>query len=182
MINQATPASSTATHRRPAPAGVDAGPRLPGFSLMFAPVGVGRELLGYVLLARDATVSPWTPRSRKPSWRSGRTLGRVVLNARLYERERQLVGELQELDRYKGELIATISHELKTPLTSIIGSHRAARGPRHRHRLGGGDLAQRGPAQPAGRRTCSTTPRSRTSARPSACPWTCASWPSRAWS
>jgi signal transduction histidine kinase len=31
------------------------------------------------------------------------------------------VGELQELDRYKGELIATISHELKTPLTSIIG-------------------------------------------------------------
>ena len=51
----------------------------------------------------------------------GRTLGRVVLNARLYERERHLVGELQELDRYKGELIATISHELKTPLTSIIG-------------------------------------------------------------
>ena len=51
----------------------------------------------------------------------GRTLGRVVLNARLYERERHLVAELQELDRYKGELIATISHELKTPLTSIIG-------------------------------------------------------------
>ena len=51
----------------------------------------------------------------------GRTLGRVVLNARLYDRERHLVGELQELDRYKGELIATISHELKTPLTSIIG-------------------------------------------------------------
>ena len=51
----------------------------------------------------------------------GRTLGRVVLNARLYDRERHLVAELQELDRYKGELIATISHELKTPLTSIIG-------------------------------------------------------------
>ena len=51
----------------------------------------------------------------------GRTLGRVVLNARLYDRERHLVGELQELDRYKGELIATISHELKTPLTSIMG-------------------------------------------------------------
>jgi signal transduction histidine kinase len=45
----------------------------------------------------------------------------MVLNTRLYETERRLVAELQEIDRYKGELIATISHELKTPLTSIIG-------------------------------------------------------------
>ena len=92
-----------------------------GFSLMFAPVGVGRELLGYVLLARDAGVSPWTHEEQEAVMEVGRTLGRVVLNARLYERERHLVGELQELDRYKGELIATISHELKTPLTSIMG-------------------------------------------------------------
>ena len=92
-----------------------------GFSLMFAPVGVGRELLGYVLLARDAAVSPWTHEEQEAVMEVGRTLGRVVLNARLYERERHLVGELQELDRYKGELIATISHELKTPLTSIMG-------------------------------------------------------------
>lgn len=92
-----------------------------GASLMVAPVGVGRELLGYVVLARDATVSPWTHEEQVAVMEVGRTLGRVVLNARLYERERHLVGELQELDRYKGELIATISHELKTPLTSIIG-------------------------------------------------------------
>ncbi len=93
----------------------------PGASLMFAPVAVGRELLGYVLLARDASVRSWTAEEQEAVMEVGRTLGRVVLNARLYERERHLVGELQELDRYKGELIATISHELKTPLTSIIG-------------------------------------------------------------
>ena len=93
----------------------------PGGSLMFAPVAVGRELLGYVLLARDATMRNWTTEEQEAVMEVGRTLGRVVLNARLYERERHLVGELQELDRYKGELIATISHELKTPLTSIIG-------------------------------------------------------------
>ena len=93
----------------------------PGGSLMFAPVAVGRELLGYVLLARDATMRAWTAEEQEAVMEVGRTLGRVVLNARLYERERHLVGELQELDRYKGELIATISHELKTPLTSIIG-------------------------------------------------------------
>ncbi len=93
----------------------------PGGSLMFAPVAVGRELLGYVLLARDATMRNWTAEEQEAVMEVGRTLGRVVLNARLYERERHLVSELQELDRYKGELIATISHELKTPLTSIIG-------------------------------------------------------------
>ena len=92
-----------------------------GYSLMFAPVGVGRELLGYLLLARDVVVSTWTQDQQEAVMEVGRTLGRVVLNARLYDRERHLVGELQELDRYKGELIATISHELKTPLTSIMG-------------------------------------------------------------
>ncbi len=91
-----------------------------GRSLMFAPVGLGRELLGYVLLARDDG-TPWSDDEQAAVMEVGRTLGRVVLNARLYDRERHLVGELQELDRYKGELIATISHELKTPLTSIIG-------------------------------------------------------------
>ncbi len=89
--------------------------------LMAVPVGVGRELLGYVLLIRDVLTDPWTAEEQEGVLEAGRTLGRVVLNARLYERERHLVGELQELDRYKGELIATISHELKTPLTSIIG-------------------------------------------------------------
>ncbi len=90
-------------------------------SLMFAPVAVGSELLGYVVLARDSAVTRWTAEEQEAVMEVGRTLGRVVLNARLYERERHLVAELQELDRYKGELIATISHELKTPLTSIIG-------------------------------------------------------------
>jgi len=92
-----------------------------GYSLMFSPVGVGRELLGHVLLARDVTLSSWTQDQQEAVMEVGRALGRVVLNARLYDRERHLVGELQELDRYKGELIATISHELKTPLTSIMG-------------------------------------------------------------
>ena len=44
-----------------------------------------------------------------------------MLHARLFERERQLVEELQNLDRYKTDLIATISHELKNPLTSVMG-------------------------------------------------------------
>jgi signal transduction histidine kinase len=44
-----------------------------------------------------------------------------VRDARLRRAEGRLVAELREVDRYKGELIATISHELKTPLTAILG-------------------------------------------------------------
>ena len=52
---------------------------------------------------------------------AGREVGTRVRDARLRRAEGRLVTELREVDRYKGELIATISHELKTPLTSIIG-------------------------------------------------------------
>ena len=44
-----------------------------------------------------------------------------MLNARTFERERELVAELQALDTYKSQLIATLSHELKNPLTAISG-------------------------------------------------------------
>jgi K+-sensing histidine kinase KdpD len=46
----------------------------------------------------------------------------AIGNARLFEQERMSVARLQELDRLKSDFVATVSHELKTPLTAIIGS------------------------------------------------------------
>jgi signal transduction histidine kinase len=46
----------------------------------------------------------------------------AIGNARLFERERETVARLEELDRLKSDFVATVSHELKTPLTAIIGS------------------------------------------------------------
>ena len=45
---------------------------------------------------------------------------RAVLTALTYERERELVAELQALDAYKSQFISTLSHELKNPLTAIV--------------------------------------------------------------
>jgi signal transduction histidine kinase len=90
-------------------------------SLIAVPVAVGRELLGNLVVLRAAGDPDLTDAELEAVDQISRELGRMVLNTRLYETERRLVAELQEIDRYKGELIATISHELKTPLTSIIG-------------------------------------------------------------
>jgi signal transduction histidine kinase len=46
----------------------------------------------------------------------------AIGNARLYEQERRTVERLEELDRLKSDFVATVSHELKTPLTAIIGA------------------------------------------------------------
>jgi K+-sensing histidine kinase KdpD len=51
----------------------------------------------------------------------------AIRNARSFERERQTVVRLEEIDRLKDEFLASVSHELKTPLTSIIGSAKTMR-------------------------------------------------------
>jgi two-component system, OmpR family, sensor histidine kinase KdpD len=46
----------------------------------------------------------------------------AIGNARLFAKERETVLKLEDLDRLKSDFVATVSHELKSPLTSIIGS------------------------------------------------------------
>jgi len=51
----------------------------------------------------------------------------AISNARLFEAERAHVAKLQEVDAQRQEFVATVSHELRSPLTSIIGSARTLR-------------------------------------------------------
>lgn len=88
---------------------------------LLAPMGAGPECLGYLVLARASTARPWTQEEVDATLEIGRDLGRAVLHARLYEREHRLVQKLQQLDEYKSEMISTLAHELKSPLTAIIG-------------------------------------------------------------
>jgi len=90
-------------------------------SLLFAPLGAGPECLGNLVLTRAHGDPEWSSVESDAALDIGRDLGRVILNARTFEREHQLVEELQALDTYKSQLIATVSHELKNPLTAIMG-------------------------------------------------------------
>lgn len=45
----------------------------------------------------------------------------AIANARLYERERQAREHLADLDARRREFVATLTHDLKAPLTSILG-------------------------------------------------------------
>jgi two-component system cell cycle sensor histidine kinase PleC len=42
-------------------------------------------------------------------------------NARLYEQEREAVRRLRELDSMKTNFLSTVQHEMRTPLTAILG-------------------------------------------------------------
>ena len=89
-------------------------------SLLFVPLGAGAECLGNLVLTRSGG-REWTELDSQAALDIGHDLGRVILNARTFQREHELVVELQALDTYKSQLIATVSHELKNPLTAIRG-------------------------------------------------------------
>ncbi len=90
-------------------------------SLLFVPLGAGPECLGNLVLTRTEQGQEWTQVEADAAFDIGHDLGRAVLNARLFEREKKLLDEMRELDSYKSQLIKTVSHEFKNPLTSIVG-------------------------------------------------------------
>ena len=90
-------------------------------SVLFVPVGAGDEAMGYLTLFRFGSRARWTGVEREAALEVGREIGLAVRRARLYQRERLLVHQLTELDHYKGEMIRSVTHELKNMMTAIRG-------------------------------------------------------------
>ena len=89
--------------------------------MVFVPLGAGTEHMGSMVLTRRDAQREWTAIECSALLDIGHDLGRATLNARTFGREHALVAELQALDTYKSQLIATVSHELKSPLTAVAG-------------------------------------------------------------
>ena len=79
------------------------------------------DLVGYLVLGFARHARAVTANEADAVLEVGRLLAQTVRASRVLETEQRLVQELRELARYRSELIATISHELKTPLTAILG-------------------------------------------------------------
>jgi two-component system, OmpR family, phosphate regulon sensor histidine kinase PhoR len=96
-------------------------PALGVSTLIVAPFGVGQELRGLCALGRVAAGHPWSAAEVDAVESIVADLGRGLNHARLYEAEGRLVEKLQAVDAAKSDFFATVSHELRSPLTTIEG-------------------------------------------------------------
>jgi two-component system, OmpR family, phosphate regulon sensor histidine kinase PhoR len=90
-------------------------------ALLITPFGVGATPLGFIAVCRFRPGPPWRPAEVDAVESIAADLGRGLHHARLYEAEQHLVRDLKSLDQAKSDFLATVSHELRAPLTSIEG-------------------------------------------------------------
>ena len=90
-------------------------------SHLATPFGIGSELYGIVELERTQPGHPWTAAEVDAIQSIAADLGRGLQHARLQEAENHLAERLKALDQNKADFFATVSHELRAPLTSIEG-------------------------------------------------------------
>jgi two-component system phosphate regulon sensor histidine kinase PhoR len=90
-------------------------------SSLLVPLGTGTTVLGYLGIVQVHRVRVWDAALVDAVKVVAADLSRALLNADLYAQQRELVQQLQDLDRAKTDFVSTVSHELRTPLTSISG-------------------------------------------------------------
>lgn len=83
-------------------------------SLLFVPVGAGPDCFGVIGLTRGRRGAEWSEVEAATALDIARDLGRAM-------REHELVTELREVADYRGRMVATVAHELKNPVSAVLG-------------------------------------------------------------
>lgn len=89
-------------------------------SEMAVPIIYNDELIG-VLDIQDNKVNAFSEIEAQVKLTLANQIASAINNALAFERERETVERLREVDRLKQQFLANMSHELRTPLNSIIG-------------------------------------------------------------
>jgi signal transduction histidine kinase len=91
-----------------------------------APLFVGPRSVGMISLVRVEPDS-FTESEIEFVTLLGRFLGSTVQNIRAYEAERATVEELRRLSALRADFVSLVSHELRSPMASVIGSAKTLR-------------------------------------------------------
>gem|GEM_PF-2906748 len=89
-------------------------------SFVLVPVFVGGELGGMIGLDNVCEAVPWSEDDLTVLRISGEIIGNAIERERAQRREVETQA-LKELDRLRSQFIAAVSHEVRTPLTTIKG-------------------------------------------------------------
>lgn len=91
-------------------------------SALAVPVLRGTTYAGICVLSRAPGAGSWSPVDQQAALVVGGDLGTALAVAQVRQRERALLRELQEVDERRAQLIATLTHELRGPLTVVSGN------------------------------------------------------------
>ncbi|WP_416955083.1 sensor histidine kinase [Nocardioides sp. T5] len=89
---------------------------------LLVPIGAGDEYLGTLSMGRAPDAPRWNASEINAAMTVAADLARLLLEARLRERERALNAELRDVSDYRRDMVLTLAHELRNPV-SVLFSH-----------------------------------------------------------
>ena len=91
-------------------------------SWLLVPIGTGEDYLGTMGLGRRPSGSRWSDSEVLAASAVAIDVAGIVMDARLMERERDLNAELRQLVDYRRDMVITLAHELRNPV-SVLWTH-----------------------------------------------------------